>query len=177
MNIFYLDPDPKICASLHCDKHVVKMILETAQLLSTAHHMSNSKLAQFMYAKTHVNHPSSIWARSSKANYNWLVLLFKNLCKEYTNRYNKTHKTYREYNNFLEIVPDDLPDKSFTQPPQAMPNKYYHTDSVVAYRQYYMYDKFNKPWFKFKYGLPEIWKMHVKTKNCLTKFQSCDNII
>ncbi len=157
MNIFYLDHNPEICASLHCDKHVIKMILETAQLLSTAHHVAESQYAEFLYKKTHVNHPSAIWARESKANYIWLVSLFKELCKEYTKRYGKVHKTDREYTNILEIVPDGLPNKPFTQPPQAMPVEYHHTDSVVAYRQYYLYNKWPMHWFEFKHGVPEFW--------------------
>ena len=87
MNIFYLDKDPKKCAEMHCDKHVVKMILEYAQLLSTAHRvLDGNEWADHvgLYKATHKNHPSAIWARESAGNYFWLNKLFQELCKEYT---------------------------------------------------------------------------------------------
>ena len=90
MNIFYLDKNPKLCAQYHVDRHVVKMILETAQLLSTAHWLTGG---EGPYRATHKNHPSAIWARSNKSNYNWLCKLGLELCEEYTYRYGKIHKT------------------------------------------------------------------------------------
>jgi hypothetical protein len=97
MNIFYLDEDPKICAQYHCDKHVVKMIIEYAQLLSTAHRVldgfegyGSSKSGnrqvkiwtihdsrdEILYKATHVNHPSNIWTRSSVKNYHYMFQLW-----------------------------------------------------------------------------------------------------
>jgi phage-related protein len=78
MNIFILDKDPKKIAMYHNDKHVVKMIVETAQLLCTAHHVSGTN-GDIPYRKTHQNHPCSIWARESIENYNWLLTLLKEL--------------------------------------------------------------------------------------------------
>ena len=92
MNIFVLDKDPKKCAEYHNDKHVVKMILETAQLLCGVHHMAESKL-DIPYRLSHKNHPCSIWARECIENYVWLCDLGMELCKEYTYRYGKRHKS------------------------------------------------------------------------------------
>lgn len=124
--------------------------------------MSGSKWAEFLYKKTHVNHPSSIWTRSSKANYKWLLKLFMCLSGEYTLRYGKIHNTVKNYQMYLTFIPD-LPDLPFTQPLQAMPEKYMRDDSVEAYRLYYMGDKFPKSWFQFKHGLPKSWEKVVDT--------------
>lgn len=91
MNIFYLHSDAKECAVMHCDKHVVKMILETAQLLSTAHRLLDGNDDPILYKATHKNHPSAIWTRKSQKNYLWLTSLLQNLCQEYTYRYGKIH--------------------------------------------------------------------------------------
>ena len=72
MNIFYLHDDPEVCAKSHCDKHVVKMILEYSQLLSTAHHELDGEPSIECYKSTHKNHPSALWARTNRSNYNWL---------------------------------------------------------------------------------------------------------
>lgn len=154
MNIFYLDENPHTAASYHCDKHVVKMILETAQLLSTAHHHYGSATCD-MYKPTHKNHPSAVWVRESESNYLWAWRLFCCLCKEYTIRYNKKHKTSRlleELFDFPAGIPKSI---GMTSPPQCMPDVYKCDDTVSAYRRYYMGDKkrfatwkTNKPkWF------------------------------
>ena len=81
MNIFYLHENPQRCAEMHCDKHVVKMILETAQLLSTAHHEIDGEPSIECYKATHKNHPSAVWARENRSNYIWLWNLLNSLCK------------------------------------------------------------------------------------------------
>ena len=94
MNIFYLDKDPVIAAQMHCDKHVVKMILESAQLMSTAHRfLDGDRYADKngLYKLTHKNHPTAIWVRKSKENYMWTWNLLDALLQEYTKRYNKHH--------------------------------------------------------------------------------------
>ena len=93
MNIFYLDKNPTKCAQYHCDKHVCKMVIEVAQLLCTSHWMSGSEAP---YRKTHVNHHSNKWVRESLSNYKWLCELGMELCKEYTYRYGKIHKTQQQ---------------------------------------------------------------------------------
>ena len=120
MNIFYLNNDPFLCAQAHVDKHVVKMILEYAQLLSTAHRVLDGeqytekkyvlgsfparwrnikrwKLAneyhdKMLYKATHIMHPSAVWVRQSDKNYNWLANVLLYLCEEYTHRYGRYHK-------------------------------------------------------------------------------------
>mgnify|MGYP000607032860 CR=1 FL=1 len=93
MNIFFLDDDIKKCAQYHCDKHVVKMILETAQLLCGVHHMIDQVTDQVPYKLSHKNHPCSIWSRESLSNYLYLCELGLELCYEYTYRYGKKHKS------------------------------------------------------------------------------------
>lgn len=162
LNIFYLDNDPKVCAQLHVDKHCVKMILETAQLLSTAHRVLDgvetigiSKTGRkakrwelpdtresLLYSATHINHPSAVWARQSRANYNWLVSLFDELCKEYTYRYGKTHKCEAMY-DALKRGPHNISvTKPFTEPTPAMPDQYkVPGNSVQSYHNYYNGEK------------------------------------
>jgi len=142
MNIFYLDRDPKVCAQAMTDKHVVKMIVESAQLLSTAHHTLDKEFAiRNIYKTTHANHPSAVWVRESSHHYKWLFNHFLHLCDEYTIRYKKRHKTDKELSHLLQTLPNNIQDNGFTQPPQAMPPIYYHEDSVSAYRQYYLSEK------------------------------------
>jgi hypothetical protein len=139
MNIFYLDETPSNCAVYHNDKHVVKMILETAQLLCGAHWMTGSEAP---YKLSHKNHPCAIWVRESIENYNWLCRLGIYLCGEYSHRYIKTHKSYEIILWCRDNKPNIPHDVPFTQPPQAMPETYKVTnDSVQAYRNYYMGEK------------------------------------
>lgn len=142
MNIFFLHFDPETCAQMHVDKHVIKMILETCQLLCSAWHMADPehKLYTPCYKLTHKNHPSAIWTRESKSNYDWLCQLGLELCKEYTYRYGKTH-TCQKYIISLSKNTPPLPDNAFTEPTQAMPNDYKYSSSIDAYREYYFFDK------------------------------------
>jgi len=159
MNIFYLAPDPKTAAQFHLDSHVVKMILESAQLLCTAHRVLDgtitteppqgkrtrqkythpeTNLDAVLYKTTHINHPCAIWVRNSINNYMWLYELFVALCDEYTFRYGKKHKSDTMLRDILKSPPTNIPFDTFTHPPQAMPVEYKHSDVVIAYRQYYM---------------------------------------
>jgi hypothetical protein len=138
MNIFFLSFDPKRAAEYHCDKHVVKMILETAQLLYSAHWtVSRSALPQNAYRNTHYNHPCAVWARASLSNYVWLTQLGLALCAEYTFRYRRTHKT-ESHLRWLASHPPSLVDYGITRLPQAMPIEYKHPNPVRAYRSYYL---------------------------------------
>lgn len=144
MNIFYLSNDPSECAKQHVNKHVVKMILESAQLLSNAHHMlDGEQVIKPIYKLTHKNHPSAIWTRSSKAHYNWLWQLLFFLCKEYTHRYDKVHKVERE--DLLYVLnesPVNIPDVGWlSDPTPAMPDQYKANNAIQSYRNYYMGDK------------------------------------
>ena len=138
MNIFYLDKDINKSAQYHNDKHCVKMILEYAQLLCTAHRiLDGPNVYEHLYKSTHKNHPSAKWVRESKANYEYLYKLFNALCNEYTYRYGKTHLTYKKLHNVLATPPQNIPDKEFTEPTPAMPDDVKNVDSLIAYRDYY----------------------------------------
>lgn len=142
MNIFVLDKIPEAAAQYHCDKHVVKMILESAQMLCT---VANELGLTTPYKTTHKNHPCTKWARESKANYRWLLDLFIALHYEWQYRYN--HKTnHKSFDKLLvgldyQLVLDSLPDLGLTPFAQAMPDNYKDIDAVKAYRAYYLGDK------------------------------------
>jgi hypothetical protein len=137
MNIFFLDWDVNKCAEYHCDKHVVKMILETAQLLCSAHHMTDQPTDQVPYKLAHKNHPCSIWTRSSLTNYLYLCELGLALCEEYTYRYEKRHKSQDVIEWCLSNRPN-IHDVDITTPPLAMPDEYKVYDDVIeSYRNYY----------------------------------------
>lgn len=144
MNIFFLDINPKICAQYHTDKHVVKMILESAQLLSTAHRVldgTDNKLQDadkdlILYKATHQNHPSALWARESKENYYWLYSLYLQLCQEYTHRYCKIHKSQGLF-ELLRQPPKNIQDKPFNYPTPVMDEQFILGDTVQSYRNYY----------------------------------------
>jgi hypothetical protein len=137
MNIFVLDMDPKICAQYYNDRHTVKIILEAAQLLSNAHwHYGTGP-----FRKVFFNHPCSIWARESKANYKWLAQLADELCHEYTFRYNKDHAWHEQIHWLFNNIPD-LPDIPMTEIRQAMPDYCKIVGNPVqAYRNYYCKEK------------------------------------
>ena len=143
MNIFYLDKDPKLAAIYQYNKHVVKMILESAQMLCTAHHCYGSaeQKANVPYKQAHLNHPSTIWARQSKSTYMWLYEHMMALGTEYYVRYGKTHLTITKCKEFLATPPKHIQGDEWSQPPQAMPDEYKHEDSIIAYWQYYINDK------------------------------------
>jgi len=163
MNIFYLSAYPKTCAEDHCDKHVVKMILEYAQLLSTAHRMLDGKEVKvlsnsgktmtsqwqlddprekILYKCAHINHPSNVWVRSAADHYDYLFELWSALNREYTIRYNKVHKTYKKLVMQLNQLPTNIDrDVGFSPPPQCMPDECKQEDTVDAYRDFYMTHK------------------------------------
>lgn len=139
MNIFYLDPSAEKAAQYHCDKHVGKMIIESCQMLATAHHLHGNG-DNVSYKPTHANHPSSIWARASVKHYMWLYTLAYHLGIEFQRRYGKTHKSFLVLCEELALPPDamfDLP-HTFTPPTLAMPDEYkVYSDNVKAYRYFY----------------------------------------
>lgn len=133
MNIFFLDYDVKKCAEYHIDKHVVKMILETSQLLCGAHWVCGSEAP---YKLSHKNHPCSIWVRKSLSNYLYLCELGLELGREYTHRYGKKHKSI-EIIEWCLINKPNILDIGFTEPPKAMPDEYKVKDVIQSYRNYY----------------------------------------
>lgn len=161
MNIFYISADPAQAAIWMVDKHVVKMILESAQLLSTAHRVldgqeyvdntSGRRIKRWklpdardsvLYSATHVNHPSAIWCRQSVLNYTWLVDHMFALLHEYTYRYNKQHKIEGELSYMLQSPPLNLKEFDYTTMPSAMAEEYKISDDpIVNYRNYYKVGK------------------------------------
>ena len=164
MNIFYLDNNPRVCAEYHLDKHCIKMILEYAQLLSTAHRVLDGSvvigvsktgrkqtryilpdsLDSILYSATHISHPSAVWVRHSISNYMWLAELLEECCKEYTYRYGKIHKV--ESSGLMQTLknnlPKNIPNQTFTEPTPAMPDDCKVSgDSVSSYRNYYFMEK------------------------------------
>lgn len=148
MNIFISDLDPVKSAINLDDKRVIKMILESAQMLCTALHLNGaSHLAK--YKITHANHPSNVWVRESRANYNWLLHHMKALSDEYTYRTGKVHKTYRELYDHLVAGSDYMPDKSLTvfancAARQDMGINYKHVEDVPTAYRLYLIDRWER---------------------------------
>ncbi|WP_316861051.1 hypothetical protein [uncultured Cohaesibacter sp.] len=138
MNIFVLDLDIDLCARSHCDQHVVKMILESAQIACTA---LNLKGFATPYKSTHVKHPCILWAGASYDNFLWLIRLARALNREYRYRYEKTkdHNSIAVLDQIESIGFESL---GLTEFPQAMPEQYRVVgDPVAAYRNFYRGDK------------------------------------
>ncbi len=168
MNIFYLDPSPREAARAHCDAHCVKMILETAQILSAVWHVTCPKLldsgwyppagdvlppgeaawlhyrlaGQRIYRLAHAAHPCVAWARASTGNYRWLHRLGMELLDEYEYRYGRKHATAPVLWT-LEAVPPGLSEEPMWEPPAVMPEELIivadgYVDAVASYRNYYV---------------------------------------
>ncbi|GHA50230.1 pyrimidine dimer DNA glycosylase/endonuclease V [Photobacterium aphoticum] len=138
MNIFVLDEDIQTCAQAHCDQHVVKMILESVQMLCTA---LNKKGFETPYKSTHVKHPCVLWVEASYDNFLWLRDLALALNEEYKYRYDKTvdHKSIAV---LATIEPLTFPSHGLTPFAQAMPDEYkVEGDPIEAYRRFYLGDK------------------------------------
>lgn len=181
MNIFVLDKDPIIAAQLQCDKHVVKMIVESAQMLSTAHRMldgvqmrnAKGQLVKkwaltdarddILYKSVHTAHPCTVWTMQSDMNYLWHYAHFTALCDEYTHRYGKVHATDKLLREELAIMPSKIKYADMTPFALAMkanPECMYKDDAVKSYRAYYQtkQDRFSMVWTKR--SIPE-WFKHV----------------
>lgn len=164
INIFYLDKDPVQAAIWAVDRHCVKMILESAQLLSTAHRVLdgveiegksktgrkarrwvlNDAREDVLYSATHINHPSAVWCRQSVQNYEWLVEHFFALMMEYNYRYDKQHKCYGELSYMLQSPPKNLENYDWTEMPSCMAEEYIISDDpIINYRNYYKIGKSN----------------------------------
>lgn len=152
MNIFYVHENPQVSAISLVDRHVVKMVLETAQLLSTAHrvldgtpykHRSGTRtitrfdVSKNVYQATHINHPCSVWVRQSSDNYQWLYEHFIHLLDEYYYRYGKKHKC-EQMTSILGARPINIKISGLTTPACAMPEEYIISeDPIINYRNYY----------------------------------------
>ena len=138
MNIFVVDNDPKIAARDLCDKHVIKMILESAQMLCSAFESGEAP-----YKRSYYNHPCTKWVRESQTNYEWLLTHAYGLCEEYFLRYGKIHKSLDAIdwcdNNSHKLGLDQ--ELGLTPFAQAMPDEYKNDDVTQAYRDYYNGEK------------------------------------
>ena len=167
MNIFVLDSNPKLAAEYHCNKHVVKMILESCQMLSSAHWYSllreggkslsdfkKVKLAKVWctqnypasrlppYSFTHAYHPCTTWTAAKTENYHWHIRLCGHLLEEYTKRYKRRHKSHDVYDWLVTHIPQNLGSGPMDPHPQCMPEAYKVADDPVqAYRNFYNVDK------------------------------------
>ncbi|MGV8130627.1 MAG: pyrimidine dimer DNA glycosylase/endonuclease V [Candidatus Pacearchaeota archaeon] len=148
MNIFYLDSNATVAPKYLCDKHVVKMVVESAQILSTVVQLKKLQpMPAECYAVTHAHHPCVLWAGKSIDNFQWLTTYALNLALEYTFRYNKAHKSSTLLMHIAWLLETSWlysatwPEVGFTEPPQCMPDKYKGPDTVEAYRAYYKGEK------------------------------------
>ena len=181
MNVFYLNKQENICAQMHVDSHCSKMIIEYAQLMSTAHRYmdgtewtdrtkNNRRIKRWrladpimestLYKASHINHPSGIWLRQNKENYMWLYRMWTELNTEFMYRYNKNvpHESYRKLQHVLATPPMNMPDGQFTQPTPAMPDDVKDPYSIVSYKQYYVtYKQHLAKWTKR--GAPQWYKV------------------
>jgi len=149
MNIFVLDKDPRIAAQMHCDKHVPKMILESAQMLCTA---LNTLGISTPYKTAHINHPCSIWVRMNQANFNFLCDLGDELGEEFIFRYGHAHRSHGVVNACRSLGVNKFPPSEFvTQPYLAMPDEYKVPGKIVkSYQNYYR----SKTFAKWERGRP-----------------------
>lgn len=142
MNIFVLDENPQVAAQMHNDKHCIKMILESAQLLCGVHHMIDpTSTPQVPYKLSHKNHPCSIWVRECIENYIWLCDLGLSLCEEYTYRYGKRHKSQDVIEWCMTNIPNLKENGDVTPFALAMPDECKVNTVVESYRLYYITHK------------------------------------
>ena len=160
MNIFYLSQDPNEAALMLCDKHVGKLLLEGVQMLSTAHRVLDGTKVELygpprkktvysledrvrdctLYKAAHVNHPCSVWVRTTYENYHWLYRHCLTLSEEFKYRFGKVHKSSTLL-NILEYAPNMIKAGPLTVPALAMPELYRTNDPVYSYRLYYIKEK------------------------------------
>lgn len=152
MNIFFTDPCPIKCAENLDTKRVNKMILESCQMLCTAINLSGGISP---YKSTHKNHPSSVWARKTLANWNWLWDHMVALTKEYEKRRGKTHLSYTKMMeaDLPKIADKLLPNLPLTEKPNCAARKsmgisYKHVEDVYTAYQLYLDDRWNTDKFE-----------------------------
>jgi hypothetical protein len=174
MNIFILDTDPIKAAQMQCDKHAVKMVLESAQMLSTAHRILDGELSKkpsksgktmvkswelpdsretSLYNAVHIGHPCTVWTMESSENYKWHYEHFKALAEEYQFRFGKVHKSWERLGEPLSLLPNNIPSGSLTKFKLAMgaaPECVNETDPVGSYRSFYKtkQQRFSMTWKK-----------------------------
>ena len=155
MNIFALDRNPRIAAEMMCDQHVVKMIIESLQMLAAvidtnykddcrgADSSPSQTVGLYKYPKSVRKHPCTLWLAESRWNYKWLIKHARGMCLEYSKRYNKCHKAEglvmvaEAQEKYLDFIYTKK-----TEFVQAMPDDVKHKDPIKAYRNYYNMYKF-----------------------------------
>lgn len=186
MNLFLLDKDPVIAAQSQCNAHVVKMVVESAQMLSTAHRMLDGNMSiergisktgrktsikrwelpdareNLLYKACHAGHPCTVWTMKSSNNYNWHWVHFAALCDEYTHRYGKVHKTDDLLRKVLRELPRSIAVGPLSSLPLAMgaaPECIDYSDPVGSYRKFYQtkQSRFKMVWTKRE--IPEWFKV------------------
>ena len=163
MNIFFLDKTPELSAEMLCDKHIPKMLLESAQMLSTAvrkyeKETDTTPLAKPIYKSAYPNHPMTKWVGETKGNFEWALENAIYIHEEYRFRFNKNHKSYKVIKNIINFeLQAHLPEGDMTTPPQCMPDEYKDNNYVTAYRNYYKGEKeYFAKWEKGRQQ-PEWW--------------------
>lgn len=160
MNIFVLDNNPKLAAQYLCDKHISKMLLESCQLLCSAFDQGTAP-----YRRTHYNHPCSKWVRTSKQNYEWLIIHALSIAEEFLKRYGNGHASCKVLCWVMENYESklNLPNIGLTPFALAMPFEYQNKEDIVgSYRKYYLEDKVR--FAKWKLGEPDWWIQGLKEK-------------
>jgi hypothetical protein len=168
MNIFYFyDKDEldsfKKSEQAQPDKMLVKMPLETAQMLCTAHReLDGDEYADEvgLYKRAYWNHPCTVWARQTSSNYIWLYEHFLALGEEYKYRYGREHASIIKLAKPLLCIPENIKTDAMTPPAQAMPDEYKNDDPVKAYRDYCTHEKHYAKWEKGR-TKPEWWTLEV----------------
>lgn len=162
MNIFVLHENPTIAAQMQCDKHVVKMTLESAQMLSTVHRLLDGDEcigADILYKVAHPKHPCTLWTMESRSNYEWHYNHFVSLCEEYSYRYGKEHLSDVKLRQILSHAPRNIPEGGLTTFRLAMgsnPECLRIKNPIDAYRAFYQtkQDRFVMKWSK---RTPPVW--------------------
>ena len=145
MNIFVVDYCPVTSASSLCDQHVIKMPIESVQMLSTTLHLKGFPAP---YKKAFINHPCTVWTRQSFENFCWLYIHALALCQEYTNRFKRKHETETALQCIRESIAKNTPELSSafmfsgrTTFALAMPDKYKEPNPAFSYRRFYINEK------------------------------------
>lgn len=189
MNIFVVDVNPKKAANYLCDKHVNKMLIESCQMLSTAHRvldgneytemskgkiprkikrykLDDKKTEKTLYKASFINHPCSVWCRETSSNYKWLAIHALELSSEYTRRYKKIHSCENLAVFLHNRTPKNIKNSCLTPFAQAMPDQYKNPNAVEAYRQYYINEK--KNFATWKTQAPYWWNVG-EVNDCLSE--------
>lgn len=141
MNIFTTSACPIQSAKALPDVLVIKMIVESAQLLSTAHFENDGVIVG--YKPTHKNHPCAIFTRKTSGNYEWVYNHFVALCDEFTRRKGKVHKT-SELIETLKTAPRNIRKCAVDIDFMCMPDDCKKTLDVHKNYQIYLKKKYNE---------------------------------